>query len=73
MGVLAAIGVEGRVSRAERGRRVFDGKLDERHKVWPVFTPVAGEGAQDVGDDAVDALDLAGSVVVVLGAEVSRR
>ena len=69
-GVLAAIGAEGRVSRAEQGRQVVDGKLDEGHKVWPAVIPVAGAGAQDVGDDAVDALDLAGSVVVVVrGAE----
>ena len=36
-------------------------------------SPSHGEGAQDVGDDAVDALDLAGSVVVVRGAEDERR
>ena len=63
--MLAAISVEGRVVGAERGRRVIDGKLDERHQVLPVVAPVASEGAQDVGYDAVDVLDLAGCVVTI--------
>ena len=71
--MLAAISVEWRVAGAERGRQVVDGKLDERHQVWPVVAPFAGEGAQNVADDAVDALDLAGCVVVMLLAEHERR
>ena len=71
--MLAAISVEWRVAGAERGRQVVDGNLDERHQVWPVVAPFAGEGAQNVADDAVDALDLAGCVVVMLLAEHERR
>ena len=38
--------------------------------LFPVVVgALAGKGAQYVGDDAVDALDLAGGVVVVLQAE----
>ena len=67
--VLAAVGVEGRVAGAERRRRVVDRKLDQRHELGPVVAALAGEGAQHVGDDAVDALRLGVGVVVVRRAE----
>ena len=54
-GVLATIGVEGRVATPEGRRRVVDRELDQRHQGRPVVNTLAGEGAQDVGDDAVDA------------------
>ena len=35
-------------------------------QVLPVVVPVACKGAQNISDDAIDTLDLAGSVVVEL-------
>ena len=76
--MLAAISVEGRVAGAERGLRpnVAESLMANstigtdsaviQHQVRPVIAPVAGKGVQDIGDDAVDALDLAGCVVVLL-------
>ena len=53
-GVLATIGVEG-LATPEGRRRVVDREVDQRHQGRPVVSTLAGEGAQDVGDDAVDA------------------
>ena len=63
--VLATVSVEGSVAGAERRRRIIDGEFDQRHKCWPVVAALVGEGAQDVGDDTIDALHLARGVVVV--------
>ena len=53
---LAAVGVEGRVATREGRRRVVDrGQNQPRHEGWPVVGTLAGEGTQDVGEDAVDA------------------
>ena len=40
-----------------------------QHKGRPVVRTLAGEGAQNVSDDAVDALDLTGRVMTVWQAE----
>jgi hypothetical protein len=45
-GMLAAIGVEGRVPGAEWRRGVNDGELDQLHEVRPVARPLAGNAAQ---------------------------
>ena len=63
--MLAAVGVEGRVAGAERRGGVVDRELRQRHEGRPVVGTLAGEGAQDVGDDAVDAFYLAGGVVMM--------
>ena len=66
-GVLAAVGVEGRVAGPEGRRRVADRGLRQRREGRPVVGTLAGEG--DMIDDAVDALDLAAGVVAVWRAE----
>ena len=38
--MLTAVGVERRVARPERRRRVVDGELGKRHKVRPVIAAV---------------------------------
>jgi hypothetical protein len=70
--VLTAVGVEGCVPGAKRRRGVVDGELDQQHEFLSVVCPLAGKGAQHVGNDAVDVLDLAGRVVVVRRAEDER-
>ena len=70
--MLATVGVEGRVTGPERRHRVIKRELNQRHEGGPVVGPLAGKGAQDVGNDTVDALDLARGVVVVRRAEDER-
>ena len=64
-GVLAAVGVEGRVATSEGRRCAVDRELDRRHEGRPVVDILAGEGAQDVGDEAVDAPCFAGGVMMM--------
>ena len=63
--MLAAVGVERRVATPEGRRRIVDRKLDLRHEGRPVVCALAGEGVQDVGDDAVGALYLAGGLMMM--------
>ena len=64
-GGVAVVCVEGRAVGPARRRRVVDREPDQRHESQPVVGALAVKGAQDVGDDAVDAFDLACSVLMV--------
>ena len=72
-GMLAAVSVEGCVAGPERRRRVIDGKFNQRDERRPVVGALTGKGAQDIGNDAIDALNLAGGVMMVWRAEDERR
>ncbi len=55
-GVLVTVSVEGSVAEAERRHRVIDGEFDQRHERRPVVAALVGKGAQDVGNDTINAL-----------------
>ena len=65
--MLAAVGVEERVATPERRPGVIDCELDQ-HKGWPVVGTIAGEGAQDISNDTVEALYLSSGVEMMLQA-----
>ena len=66
-GMLAPVGVKGGVAGAQGGGAVVDCEFDKGDELGPVVVVVVDEGAEDVGDYAVDAFHLAGRVVVVGG------
>ena len=56
--MLAAVGVEWGIPRAQRRCRIIDGKLHKRDEGLPIILPLRDEGAEHVGDYSVDAFDL---------------
>ena len=70
--MLAAVGIEGCVPGAKRRRGVVDGELDQRHEVGQSSARSPAKERSTSVIDTVDALDLAGRVLVVRRTEDER-